>query len=59
MKKFLLLYASYSEIDYELFVDCLGVYDTIEQAEQAEVQSRKEDNDDMERVYSIKEITIK
>lgn len=60
MKKYLLLYASYSDVDYEMFVDCLGIYDTREEAEKAEAVSRNEDDaDGTDRIYHIKEMTIK
>lgn len=60
MKKFLLLYSSYSDVDCELFTDCLGVYNTFEEAKEAMIQSQEEDDeyDGMERDYVIKEMKI-
>ena len=59
MKKFLLLYGVYSNVDFELFIDCLGVYDSWDEAYEAMEFSQEEDEDDgEERKYKIQEINL-
>ena len=59
MKKFLLLYGVYSNVDFELFIDCLGVYDSWDEACKAMEFSQEEDEDDgEERKYKIQEINL-
>jgi len=59
MEKYLLLDCSYSNVYCELFTDCLGVYDTEEEASAAQKESALEDeNDGMDREYRIKRVNI-
>ena len=58
-KKFLLLYGVYSDIDYDLYIDCLGMYNSYEAACNAMALSQEEDEEDgAQRQYRIKEVNV-